>query len=63
MSTFRVKIKEEHPEKVNNKRFVGGVSGCPYMYGYEEFNPNNGYCIDENLCCDCWDREIQERSK
>lgn len=62
--TFKERIKMEHPEKVN-KRFTGGVSGCPHSYGYEPFkiDCNSSDCIDYdyNACKECWDRDIPER--
>lgn len=51
--TFRDKLRREHPSQVS-PYYVGGCSGCPYLYGYEE-NP----CNTQDISCEeCWDREI-----
>jgi hypothetical protein len=50
--TFRAKLKEEHPEKVD-ERCAGGCIGCPSNYGYEENYNCNGV-----TCKDCWNREM-----
>lgn len=54
--TFREKIKIEHPEKINSSA-SGGVLGCPIHYGYEQYKPCS--YISEEICTDCWDREIE----
>lgn len=51
--TFREKLKREHPEMVND-RYVGGCSGCPAGYGYEDNMPNCSHAT----CAECWNREI-----
>lgn len=53
--TFREKLKQEHPEKVDVK-YCGGCKYCPETYGYEP----DRYCgmADEEKCRVCWDREI-----
>ena len=50
--TFRAKLKEEHPEKID-ERCAGGCIGCPSNYGYEENYNCNGV-----TCKDCWNREM-----
>jgi hypothetical protein len=55
--TFRDRIKLEHPEKVN-KRYDGGVAGCPYQYNYEGFSMAFANCMLEDKCVECWDREM-----
>lgn len=52
--TFRDKLKEEHPEKCGSL-FVGGCSGCPVDYEYEE----KARCNEMNFCSECWDRQIE----
>lgn len=52
--TFKEKLKQEHPEKLDNG-CGGGCIGCPYDYGYEKGKPKGckgGYC---NVC---WNREM-----
>lgn len=56
--TFREKLKQEHPEKLNPK-YGGGCHGCPHNYGYEgkESRP----CKEHSASCtECWDRAIPE---
>ena len=50
--TFRAKLKEEHPEKID-ERCAGGCIGCPSNYGYEE-----NYDCKGVTCKDCWNREM-----
>lgn len=58
--TFREKLKQKHPEEVNDM-YAGGCFNCPYDYGYE--NRSDGMCIgaetfSEEKCRACWDREM-----
>ena len=53
--TFKEKLKEEHPEKVD-ERCAGGCIGCPSNYGYEENYNCNGV-----TCKDCWNREMPNK--
>lgn len=51
--TFKEKLKQEHPEYVNDK-YAGGCRGCPYNYGYikeEELNCFGG-------CILCWNKDF-----
>ncbi len=34
--TFKEKLKQEHPEYVDNYKYAGGCRGCPHDYGYIE---------------------------
>lgn len=66
--TYREKLQQEHPEKVDDL-WAGGCKGCPadYEYGSEEMD-KKGACIAYgcepkeyiDLCRQCWDREIPE---
>lgn len=60
--TFKDKIKEEHPEKVN-KRYNGGVAGCPWHYAYEPYSESFSNCVMEDKCCECWNREIPKERR
>lgn len=53
--TFKERLQKEHPD------MVGGRTGCPVSYGYEEQRPFDCYCRKIN-CSDCWDREIPDSS-
>ena len=60
--TFREKLKEEHPEAVN-EYYTGGAARCPCSWGYEEKQackqkPNKGMS-----CRECWSREMEEGNK
>lgn len=50
--TFREKLKEEYPGKIN-ENCAGGCEGCPSQYGYEE-----RYDCKNVTCKDCWNREM-----
>ena len=54
--TFKEKLKQEHPEKVNPDA-VGGCYGCPSDFGYEDNNGCKRDCGDEK-CTKCWNREM-----
>ena len=54
--TFKEKLAQEHPEKVNNK-FGGGCDGCPCEYGYEKENSDCNGPSDLG-CKECWNREM-----
>lgn len=63
--TFREMLKKEYPEKVDNC-YTGGCYSCPYDYGYE--GHDDGLCLgsgddDEEMCRECWDREIPTLEK
>lgn len=51
--TFREKLQQEHPDKINPKH-SGGCKGCPYHYGYE----TESNCDIHLDCTKCWNREI-----
>lgn len=55
--TCREKLKIEHHDCVNSE-YLGGCIGCPSDYGY--LRKQEEYCRN-NLCNECWDREIQEQ--
>lgn len=60
--TFREKLREEHPSKVNVFT-VGGCAGCPYWYGYEEnqvFTLCKGANSTNKECEACWNRQMPE---
>ena len=59
--TFKEKLQTEHPEMVD-KRFGGGVKGCPYHYGYEK-NLNCMVWESDEKCEECWNREMQNTDK
>ena len=56
--TFKEKVQTEHPEMVD-KRFGGGVKGCPYHYGYEK-NLNCMVWESNAECEECWNREMPD---
>lgn len=49
--TFKEKLAQEHPEKLD-KECDSGCVGCPYEYGYEE-----NYDCEGVDCLTCWNRE------
>lgn len=57
--TFREKLALEHPTEIN-KCAMGGCTGCPSSYGYTP--PDDRPCYpkqpNDELCSECWDREI-----
>lgn len=57
--TFREKLMEERPEKVDD-RFGGGCSVCPEYWGLEEVSDCSLVGSD---CRACWDREMPEGSE
>jgi len=50
--TLREKLKQEHPECVD-EGYEGGCRGCPDDYGYSPFEDCGIYD-----CRKCWDREM-----
>lgn len=64
--TYREKITQEQPEHIDSD-CLGGVGGCPYVYGYE--SKNDSPCVKNNrkpgeiFCTSCWDREIPGTKK
>lgn len=54
--TFKEKLKQEHPEQID-ENYEGGAFECPAYYGYEE--PQN-YCPEGMNCYECWNREMPE---
>ena len=61
--TFKEKLKQEHPNKID-QCFFGGCFACPYDYGYETNEPN--FCKkgeNELACTKCWNREIPEEKE
>ena len=57
--TFKEKLKQEHPENVNEK-YKGGCFLCPYSYGYETKREENCKRNGGKGCEYCWNREIEE---
>lgn len=57
--TFREKIAKEHPYTIDSN-YAGAVVGCPCNYGYESLSdcPCRHTTVSEQICLDCWDREI-----
>lgn len=55
--TFREKLKQEQPEKVDES-FGGGCLGCPKDYGYINEICPRGKTVKN--CRECWDRAIPE---
>ena len=55
--TFREKLKQEHPQKVD-ERCGGGCYGCPKDYDY--INEECPLHKTVKTCRECWDREIPE---
>ena len=60
--TFKEKLKQEHPENVNEK-YTGGCFLCPYSYGYETKREENCKRNGGKGCEYCWNREIEEGMK
>lgn len=52
--TFKEKLKQEHPEYVDNYKYAGGCRGCPHDYGYIEEEELT--CIGG--CISCWTKQI-----
>lgn len=60
--TCREKLAVDHPKLVD-ETWIGGCSGCPYMYGYLDKPEWCGTSIYiSEPCTRCWDREIPENS-
>ena len=57
--TFLEKLKQEHPEAIDN-HCLGGASSCPFHYGYEK--EDDRPCGKDMLfsCVKCWNREMPE---
>ena len=56
--TCRERLKIEHPDCVDEFRFVGGCENCPSTYNYLD-DPD--FCDSSDPTCKaCWDREIPE---
>lgn len=55
--TYKEKLRQEHPDLVNNNKFIGGCSGCPSDYGYEP--PHDKKKCTHELCESCWNREME----
>ena len=55
--TFKEKLKQEHPEKLDNE-CGGGCIGCPCEYGYENENENGCEVGSSSECEACWNREM-----
>ena len=59
--TCREKAKIEHPDLVNEHKFKGGVSGCPYRKPYRYVDAGILGCDGEDdTCRKCWDQEVSE---
>lgn len=54
--TCREKLTIEHPEEIDPER-LGGCYGCPYTYGYAQ-KPERCKPTEE-ICRECWDREVE----
>lgn len=55
MKTYKQYVGETYPHQVNDKRYEGGVRGCPYNYGFTD----PGDCSDVNWdCTACWERKL-----
>lgn len=59
--TFRDKIEAESPEDID-LNCLGGIFGCPYAHGYESIDESpcrrEHKKVNDQTCCECWDREI-----
>lgn len=55
--TFREKIAQERPEKID-PALGGGVMGCPGSYFANEASTGDATCISLKSCYICWNREI-----
>lgn len=58
--TYKEKLTLEHPNKIDEK-CVGGVAGCPSMYGYEASRQCTYH--NDDKCAECWNREIPGTEK
>ena len=58
--TCREKLAMEHPDCID-RTAGGGCVNCPSAYGYLDNPKWCGY--SEELCRDCWDREIPEEKE
>lgn len=72
--TFREKLQQDHPERVN-KKYHGGCFGCPSTFGYENRDIEENNCPPahafksysgmnrtiEKHCRACWDREYKDK--
>lgn len=55
--TYKEKLLEEYPERVDPK-YRGGCCDCPKDYGYEE--DKDCHYATEEKCRKCWNRQMQE---
>ena len=55
--TFREKLAQEHPKRINEDA-MGGCDGCPLEYGYEEEYDCGGGSY--SVCEACWNREMPD---
>ena len=56
--TLREKLKQEHPEKINEE-WIGVCFGCPHEYKYAEKPDCCRY--EERICTNCWNREMEDK--
>lgn len=59
--TYKEKLKEENPSAINDK-YIGGCSGCPHEYHYEDRKTYQ--CYPSRIKCEeCWNREMPKEDK
>lgn len=56
--TYRERLKEEHPEAVN-EYYTGGAARCPCNWGYEVGQPCRTKAMKNMTCRDCWGRQMK----
>lgn len=57
--TYKEKLKQIHPEYVDDSEYIGGCQGCPDEY--PELNaekPHSECLISDEVCGQCWNRKI-----